>query len=376
MKLNIKNFLALLTNDLPSNKVESLFESKSKVDDELIAKLEYLDKLTKENDKVFIIGPWGSGKSTLVKTYTGWGAANSSHSIRWASFSPITQLSHAFYQLTYRWTWLLILSLLVGTAYWLISKGHKIDSTWGLVTLVFGFLFIYTDKSRVAYILLSLIANMYPRKKLVVIDDLDRCSLPISDQFALLSNLFPWGYKYIITYGYHKNDQLLEILELVKKLGIPYMLVNPEPESVAQYGKSLDNRFPFSQEPWMSVVSYRDIESVVSLVKMNSAMLQEDEVKMVYMRVMFKLWCKKFDVEADWPKFTLKAGFNTFDQPLKNSHSSSYTNFELSFGKSLAVDLKRLLNNQSNSSNWREVEMMRFFCKNEPPYDGLPNIEL
>jgi energy-coupling factor transporter ATP-binding protein EcfA2 len=372
----LKNFFLLLINDLPADQVKSFPIPDDEKHSKLREKKDSIGRLLNKNGKVCIVGPWGSGKSTLAKTFTDSNENKKEYSIRWASFASITHLSHAFYQLTFRRTWLYTLvfvTCLFGLAIYL---KFNIEPNISILALAFTFLFFYTMKARLAYIFLSLIMLLKGKNNLVVIDDLDRCSLSFSEQFALLSNLFPWRHKYIVTYGYHDNSQVSEIFELVKKLDIPYILVYPEPERIVDYAKFLDERFPFSAEEWMSALSFRDIETVVTMVKNRDHMLQKHEVKLVYIRTMFDLWCKKFNVENMSAKIGEKVKFDNYKRPLINSSNQVFSRFELSFGTTVTRELQNYLHGDSQHTNKQSVELKRFFTEKTLEYSKLPIIDI
>ena len=86
--------------------------------------------------------------------------------------------------------------------------------------MAFGY-FFGKNASNLMYTCYETINSLFSRKeKIVIIEDLERSPLGIKEQWALLSNL--WGYKrkYIITWGYSPDErkEKLRMLEYAMKL--------------------------------------------------------------------------------------------------------------------------------------------------------------
>ena len=126
----------------------------------------------------------------------------------------------------------------------------------------------------------------------------------------------------------------------------------------------------------MSALSFRDIETVVTMVKNRDHMLQKHEVKLVYIRTMFDLWCKKFNVENMSAKIGEKVKFDNYKRPLINSSNQVFSRFELSFGTTVTRELQNYLHGDSQHTNKQSVELKRFFTEKTLEYSKLPIIDI
>ena len=65
----------------------------------------HFKKLFEEKNLVFVLGPWGSGKSTFVVTALEQMKLKESYRIRWASFLPIRELKEAYFHISFKRVW-------------------------------------------------------------------------------------------------------------------------------------------------------------------------------------------------------------------------------------------------------------------------------
>ncbi|MGY3805228.1 P-loop NTPase fold protein [Pigmentibacter ruber] len=203
-----------------------------------------IDTFIRKNENlIFIIGPWGSGKTYLIEKYSNEIQADGLHFIK-KSFFGITSLSEAYMHLLgfFKATFFLfmlyfifyifgfysskffapvfiIISLILLTNKFKLSYSlYKITSSLVDLLITSGFhLAIVTRK-----VLDMREFNNY-KHKVYILDDLDHSSLKEEDRWALLANLWNYNTTYIVLLGYSENERIqgknkFEIIELCEKL--------------------------------------------------------------------------------------------------------------------------------------------------------------
>lgn len=245
----LDNFRRLVSNDPPLlKKVKEKLAAHDGYDEHKSLNYEtikhQLDTFIQKNENlIFIIGPWGSGKTYLIEKYSNEIQPSGIHFVK-KSFFGITSLSEAymhllgffkatfflfmlyvffyvlgFYQSKFFAPIFVIISLLLLTNKFKISYSlYKIVSS--IVDLIIASGFHLAIVARKVLDIKDL--NNY-KHKVYILDDLDHSSLKDQDRWALLANLWNYNTTYIVLLGYSESERIsgknkFEIIQLCEKL--------------------------------------------------------------------------------------------------------------------------------------------------------------
>ena len=251
-----------------------LLEEGNPVDAESYIRREQVEAYLSERPAkpVFIVGAWGSGKTTQVMRM--YGDLSDSYRVSYRSLYSVHTLRSAYLFLTERLSKFLtvfsggLLLYLVGVLY---NKCFRDSIYWpvswvwpGLLGL---FYLLITNYLKIAYIIISFFSCVIGKKEqLVIIDDLERSGLSISDQWALLTNLWTWRQRYIVLMGYDTEDQRIEVIERASKLGGHILFLPIRPSSNHSIARKLDPDLCLESGEWWGKLTPRDIVKIISEV--------------------------------------------------------------------------------------------------------------
>jgi hypothetical protein len=235
---------------------------KGRVDKSIIDGLE-------KSDMIFLIGEWGVGKSRHANSFV------ESHreilSIRVVKFLGTQSLQEAFFNLT-SWSWrvgFIFFSgavTLVPASIYFWFRGlvkNRLGDQWRAsmdvsvsVILALLAIFLFSNRARIIYLTISLVQSSLgltpSRRRLLVLEDLDRSSMQKADQWALLSNLWRYRHKYLIVYGYANIAQKLELEDYAAKLDgrVIELAANKSinMQLADRWCRSRDFQFPFIED--------------------------------------------------------------------------------------------------------------------------------
>ncbi len=189
--------------------------------------------LEKHNKTVFIIGEWGAGKSAFSDRAVREICLNDKYYTKKISFFGISTLDEAYSHIAPKhWKiffsiYYFIISVMVifyNEIYFKKLIGFDYSSYSAILYFIFLIVpFIFaTNKLKISYIyncIFESIELWFDNKiKVIILDDLDRSSLKEEDRWALLSNLLRYRRKYIVPFGYSKNENKNNIIEMIEKL--------------------------------------------------------------------------------------------------------------------------------------------------------------
>jgi KAP family P-loop domain len=243
------NFKRLVSNNPPFlRRVKEKLEAHDGVDNH--KNLNYdnikhqIDIFIRKNENlIFIVGPWGSGKTYLIEKYSHEIQEDGLHFIK-KSFFGISSLSAAYIHLLGFFKTILFLffiyvilyrfgfytSMFLSPLFILLSLvlvTNRMNLTYSSYKFVSSFVDILITSGLHLAILTRKVLDMRDlrnyKHKVYVLDDLDHSSLKEEDRWALLANLWNYNTTYIVLLGYSENGRIkgknkFEIIELCEKL--------------------------------------------------------------------------------------------------------------------------------------------------------------
>jgi len=277
------NFLRIILNEPP----EYLKDVREIIASERIHLNEQIAALLSmpEQKPIFIIGPWGSGKTFHLHSLEG--KLKVKYRYLYRSFFSIGDLKSAYLHLLPHGTRFSMTFCSVFFLGWIYLKFPEamgrvqgLKNFWLAILITIGFLLI-TNQMKVFYGVVSLfnIPLCPPRIKLTVIDDLDRSSMSNADQWALLSNLWAVGHRYIVLFGYNSEETKLSIIEKAMKLGGHLVFLPLDPQINQKIAKALDNDLPFGESQWFENITPRDIVQIFTTVDLEARSIESKDYR-------------------------------------------------------------------------------------------------
>ncbi len=227
---------------------------------------EQIEKALKDskNRLVFLVGPFGSGKSTQIQYFL-----HKHPNLRYLhkSLVKVNTLDFAFLHLT-NYKSRLFLMMIFSTLALLLM--NFIPNSAALPFLVIIGFFFVKNSGNLVYILHEALDNLFSGKdRLVILEDFERSPLGKLDQWALLANLWQFKRSYLIALGYSTDDKKakLQMIENAQKLGGIIIEIAPHKGLNHLLIKQLDPLFPFSIDEkeenkkgaWMSLFTLREM---------------------------------------------------------------------------------------------------------------------
>jgi hypothetical protein len=113
-----------------------------------------------------------------------------------------------------------------------------------------GFLFV-SNKMKALYIVASVLnLPLWGRGHITVVDDIERSSLNSAETWAIFSNLWSEGHRYLILLGYDSDRDKSEIIERAIKLGGHLVFLPTDYNVNYKIAKDLDPGLPFAISEW------------------------------------------------------------------------------------------------------------------------------
>nr|BFD33681.1 hypothetical protein GTC16762_33000 [Pigmentibacter ruber] len=293
--------------------------------------------LDRNNKTVFIIGEWGAGKSALSDRVVHELCLNSRYYKKKISFFGISTLDEAYSHIAPKhWKiffsiYYFILSILIifyNELYFKKIVGFDYSSYSTIIYFIFLIIpFIFaTNKLKISYIyncFFESIELWYDNKiKVIILDDLDRSSLKEEDRWALLSNLLRYRRKYIVPFGYSKNDNKNNAIEMIEKLNAKYFQLDIIPEILNNilHKKINNNMFPFilnetkslpDELKFLKIFSTREIIEIIDYFE-------------------FMLYFNLNNSNSDYHSYSMLVKFNTLNDLIRRISKKIHLNeFEL-----------------------------------------------
>ncbi len=197
----------------------------------------------KNENLIFIVGPWGSGKTYLIEKYSHEIQEDGLNFIK-KSFFGISSLSAAYIHLIGFFKTMLFLFFI----YFIIYRFGFYESTFFSPLFILFSLILITNKINLTYSLYKFVSSFVDilitsglhlavltrkvldirdlrnyKHKVYIIDDLDHSALKEEERWALLANLWNYNTTYIVLLGYSESERIkgkskFEIIELCEKL--------------------------------------------------------------------------------------------------------------------------------------------------------------
>ncbi len=238
---------------------------------------------------LFVIGEWGSGKTHHAMNYLG---KKRKVNFYYKSFFGINTLDEA-YQHLLKWWWQVVLTIAFAMGLYFLGifgylyenkdelEGFVATGLFGLITFAF-----LRNKLKI-FSLIGFTVFTSLRKRILVIDDLDRSSMSPSDQWALLSNLWKMNTKYIVLLGYNSQSKKEESIEMAHKLEGDVVLLHTDQDTNLKLAQKEDPEFPFTGDDpdymgsvpnsldWLNYITPRQLIAIVDEVKMESEKMEK-----------------------------------------------------------------------------------------------------
>lgn len=254
----------------------------------------------KNENLIFIIGPWGSGKTYLIEKYSHEIQEDGLHFIK-RSFFGISSLNTAYIHLLGFFKTILFLFFIYIIFYRfgfytstffsplfillsLILITNRMNLTYALYKFVSSFVDILITSGLHLAILTRKVLDLRDLKnykhKVYIIDDLDHSSLKEEDRWALLANLWNYNTTYIVLLGYSENEKIkgknkFEVIELCEKLEgkiifLPIAWERNEEIMNHYLSQTFENNkliSPFHSPTWQNAFTPRELINIIDYFK-------------------------------------------------------------------------------------------------------------
>lgn len=362
----------------------SIFEKDLDVNNQLNLENEDSYKLLKtcisEDEKIiFLVGPWGSGKSSLVRQLENNQNFKKFIYINLFGSMDINQANMQVVGLRWR---LLTFFIASAAAVFLYKIFHEntffridfenssfLNSFLLFVVSIFGIL-VAIPKSRLRFLtvlFLKIVCRQYIpflKPRLNIIEDLDRSSMSVSERFSFLSQLPPYIGQYLVLYGYSTEPDLVSTFEYAHKLNSIVIDLEQSADITYKLMSASFANLPFtSPAEWMSGIPIRTHLTILLKIKREFASSLVFEKKYNVLRLYLSEIAKKI-IPDDRDQTDLYLDFNTRFS-VRHSQSLSLTPGENhlinSFGQS--IDSSYFHNcfeaaipiSEKGAQNWREI---------------------
>lgn len=271
---------------------------------------------------IFIVGEWGAGKTVQIEQFIK--KEEGKRKISKVTFFGGQTIDQALMSTVNFW-WRLGFALFISSFCAILYRYY--ENHWESTFVetffaVFAFLvgcFVILNRGRVAY-LLSQVLNSYS-KKILVFEDLDRSSIPITEIWGMLSNLWFYNRQYIVTYVYSTDEEKVAVFEAIEKLNAAKIELQLEGKAIASIVSKLYPIFPFDGGDWLALFPPRKaikiIENImISIPETASDNRKQAEIFKAFFWALIKVFYPErdgnpFDVvqlKADGGRFRLSPG--------------------------------------------------------------------
>lgn len=368
-----------------------------------IKELEYYDLLIRstqevDNFPIFLIGPWGSGKTAALREFQK--DHKSKFYIVERNYFGVRNVDEAVAHLIgIGWRLLLFICILLFlfclyqiTRDYLIF-GKDVEAPFlqavelkGIIGLILIFMFSFVVRPQSRMLFLGTLALQFPfywirslilkKKTIIIIEDLDRSSLSVPERFIFLSQLPPLPVKYVISYGHNSESEYLTLVEYINKINGIAINLRQDQNVTFEILKKHISYFPFlNSAKWMSEISIRELLGVFYSTERRTTGKRAFEKKIELILSIFDLLKTKkikyttgrddsdLQILFTGGKFKLdnpQINFTRYEGEVLNSFFASIdlNYFQNSFAISVAQKDK------DSASNWMEIAWRRVTIDN------------
>ena len=339
-----------------------------------------------EDNPIFLIGPWGSGKTVMLNKLKA--EHRDSHFFFVNNFFGIGDVDEAQAHLIgFFWRFLLfsvVCALLFGVYnlaqnYLFLEKDLEKPflsalQLKGIIGIALTFLYSFVIRPQNRFLFLGALffqmssyylASKITKKKIIfLIEDLDRSSLSLAEKFSFLAQLPPLPVRYIVAYGYNSETEYVSLIEYINKLNGIAIELKQDPKIVFQILNKYIQYLPFTKTAnWMSELSIRELLGCYYLTERTTEGFSVFEKKVELILSFFDLLKnKKIKSKSPFEIADLQIEFSGGKFDLSNkaiSYSESESDILRSFYQSIEVEyfyifLKNSVDQEdkAHSNNW------------------------
>lgn len=230
----------------------------------------------KKGSMIFLIAPFGGGKSTQLHYFR---EKHPQFNYVYKSLMKLSNLDMTFLHMT---SFTGRLSFVLLTMFFCIFLIRFIPPS-GTFPFLLTITYLFTKNApSLLYTFHETMDNLLTRKKrIILLEDLERSSLSKNDQWALLANL--WNYKrtYLVPLGYppNKMQERLKMLEYAMKIEGVVIEIPANGRINEKFMKRIDSHFPFQVNEqieeggaeWLSLFTLREMQLIHEQVLLRSA---------------------------------------------------------------------------------------------------------
>lgn len=340
----------------------------------VISQLKTLVELADQRP-VFLIGPFGSGKSTLISSMiksrqSPFDKGRRIHRVSMHAAANTDQgllsLMHpaqkrvvfliAFACIALGWT-------LAGLIPFLLFPGSATISL-ALLGILFSTVLIFAGGNRIR--LIYLLYCYFPQIRfgadsdILVIEDFDRS--PMSDA-EMLTNLVSRPISSapcLVVLGYSNPDQRSKLIEIALKLNGRIVSMVTDEVALAKIGKSVDEAFSFRGDRWISEFSAREIVAVCEAGNRQLKGMPNVEVLLCYFSFFVTAIGEKYGLTRESIEaFGGQLGYGKIHPKASKAVGALSRDIDWE-------EVKKVYSYAPNAANWDEVLMMRVIRREEP----------
>lgn len=308
-----------------------------------------LDYLQKQIEKavqerkhylIFLLGPFGSGKSTVVNYFV---SKHPNYKFINKSFIKINTLDFAFLRLTSYWSRTVFFWIGMLLAIGLI---RLVPQMGALPFMLFLIYFFVKNWGNLIYILHEVLDNLFSHRLTIsILEDLERSSLNLNDQWAFLANLWQHKRTYIIPLGYSSDDKegKFKMMEYAMKLDGEIIEIYLDEKVNYEILKKLDPDIPFQldkedkeYEGWLSLFTPREMLMIEEQARLRAVSPHLNK-QTKYIHICLEFLCKKLGIPEEEIIFDEKT--KEIRKTLPKEYSSEQIHYLESFTRSIIPEL-------------------------------------
>lgn len=283
---------------------------------------------------LFVIGPWGSGKSTEIdRAIESLGLGRTTRKVHFfgesSPRSAQVRLVTALPRLAAGLILVTLLTVIAGVARecasamivrgpnWIPQLIEWVNvvpgvPVWSLAYSVLAFALL-TNRLQLFYIAGAMVQGLFGRRRIIVLEDLERSSLGEKDQWALINGLWRHGLSYVVPIGFDSLELKANLIGRILKANGRWVELPSRGETNLGLATAFDRRFPFQDaSEWLSHFSARE---VISLAE-HSSVEKGNEPALV-----LRGWIRYLLAREGLPINIWSGGLRIGKNPVKNSAS-------------------------------------------------------
>lgn len=321
----------------------------------------------KRNHLIFVIGEWGSGKTTHIRHFET--THCNDYNFAEKSFFSIHTLHEGFLNLLNIYSkFFSVIGIILFVTLFYFKIGLLISIP--VVAIFVAHIFI-TNIWKFYYIVVSafesFILKLKNKSQVCVIEDLDRSSMQHNDQWALLSSLRHVNFKYIISYGFSSEDEKIDIIQIAQKLEAKTIELPLDHKVNFKIVQEREIDFPFSESRWMEIFTPRELLHIIDDVRRISKGHKILYMQAYFVYFFYKEMLKKLKVDRDhfhYIRFRFETPYVRLSDGMSSQRlSPTISSYFRSMGDSIKHDFVKSYQNlflpktQPASSNWFDIEL-------------------